>query len=543
MARKPEQHRIDDAAKRCLHEIFDNVSVPNNLQPDYGIDFRLQILDGDTLSSSVFLVQLKGQRRFSTITRNRQVLIRQKLSSQRLADYFDIHHEPVFLLVVDTSSNEARYLFMQGYANSPFLPQDWKKSVDVTVYVPDGNDPRAINLFRRDLDNALSFMSNKYPGTPEAAIRAATNKYKRLDPRFDVTWSFDGGKPFPAFVPKADARVNLKVIITTKGDDAVARIQRLLDSGLPTQFSPEEIAFSGSPLYEHELPKRPIMLSMGRNHKIQLSLVRLGQDGAEVSRLDGLYGNFIEGKGRCHFRASLPDDSLIVTADDLPYDGAGHPLSIAVKPGTWFDAPVLDLPRFNQLLTVFAVHDKFPLSIRVLFCDSGKVFAFPTSIQAFPNVGDSLQLIAKLRGIAQTLRINPRIRRDPTNAIIADIHRVHEILTKGKLVKSLGKGVITLTTNRDGAKHLLAVPSLDNVAVTLTEQIDFFDSSIELGECIRSFNYLFVRDRQSVLQAIASVGSDSIAITLEGREGSTITETIRIGMVQPKSLGTDMFSH
>ena len=535
MARKPEQHRIDDAAKRCFHKIFDDVSIANELVPDYGIDFRLQMLDGDTMTSSVFLVQLKGHRRFSKTIRDGKTFICQRLSSQRLADYFDIHHEPVFLFVVDTFTNEARYLFMQGYSDSPLLPKDWKKSNEVTVYVPDVNDPCAMTPFRHDLDNALAFMNNKYPGTPEAAIRAATEKYRKLDPRFEVKWTFGDGKPFPAFMPIADVQLNMK--ITTKGADAGLRIQRLFDSGLPTQFSPDEITFSGSPLYERELPKLPMMLQMGVKHKIQLSVIRAGADGADKSRLDGFVGEMISGRKCCHFRAGLPNDLIVVSTDDMPYENKNHPISISIKIDSLFKAPVLDIPHFDQMLTVFVEHEDLPFALKILFPETGHILPFPLatlSHEALANTRGTLRLIAKLRAIAKELRINPRIRSDLTDGFINDIHRVHTLLFKGKTEKPLGAGVITISMNRENAQKILAMPTLDNITMTLGERIEFFEPSVDIGDCIRSFNHLYVRNRSVVEELIQTGTSEEISITLEGREGSTVTDTIKINMAQPK---------
>jgi hypothetical protein len=41
MAKKTRQHRIDDAAKRVLKEVLDDVSWNVEMSPDYGIDFRV----------------------------------------------------------------------------------------------------------------------------------------------------------------------------------------------------------------------------------------------------------------------------------------------------------------------------------------------------------------------------------------------------------------------------------------------------------------------------------------------------------------------
>ena len=163
MAKKTREHKIDDAAKRVLPEILDAHSWHVEMHPDYGIDFRVQMLQGDTVSWQVFLAQLKGHDGLHRTEVNGQLHIKQAIRTDRLRDYFEVYREPVFVVLVDTSTKAARYLFVQPYAQNPLLPPAWRAQTKVTLYIPDGNDFRDQDRFRKDLDLALKHMNEMYP--------------------------------------------------------------------------------------------------------------------------------------------------------------------------------------------------------------------------------------------------------------------------------------------------------------------------------------------------------------------------------------------
>jgi Domain of unknown function (DUF4365) len=58
---KPEQHDTDRAGKRLLREVLESLKwVVNKVEEDYGIDFNVQVFDGDSPTGLWFHVQLKS---------------------------------------------------------------------------------------------------------------------------------------------------------------------------------------------------------------------------------------------------------------------------------------------------------------------------------------------------------------------------------------------------------------------------------------------------------------------------------------------------
>lgn len=527
MAKKPRQHKIGDAAARTLHEILDDIAVINDMEPDYGIDFRVQMLDGDKVSWPDFLVQLKGHDKLSMCTKNGKRYARHVLSSGRLADYLDTYREPVFLVVVDVSTTKCFYLFLQHYPESRLLPPEWRKQNRVTVYIAEENDFRDQLSFGKVLESAWTFMDDRHPGSIEAAQRHAIARYQKLDPRFDVQWAIKDGKVNSILVAKED--VDFIVKIMAKGDDAPSRLNRLLKTGLPTEFAREEIAFSGSPLLGALPLENRVKIQFGKTRDIFFSLIKVDGDGREVGRLDGLKGQITSGQEQYHFNAELPSGPLTVSAENLPYDGKSASLSLRFSPGKWNGLPVRRLPFFEQVVQVFGNPQAEGFRFNITMLDSGRVLTYmmndvePSILQC---IASTLRIIGEERRIAEIIGKDPKFKYGLDQDQIRNIHRIAALLSDGSRVVSLEGSVITMNLPRAGAMKMLDQSVIENLTLTAGEQIDFFSDPVTLGTCVRAFNCLYLVNASEIQDGLKIAEAEHIEVVLEGREGSTMTEAL-----------------
>jgi len=374
MAKKPPQHKIDGAAKRIFQEIFDDISWHAELLPEYGIDFRVQLLDkSDNVTGDVFLTQLKGHKSFTGTFHNNQQMIVQTLSVGRTIDYIDVYKEPVFLVVVDTTRKEARYLFMQSYADTGLLPEGWRNQDTVRIYVPAENDLRNESRFREALDSAIRYMHDKYPGSPEAALYYATTKYKRLDPRFDVKWETNGSSVSPHFI--ANEQMGLSIAFKSDIKDVEVRKNQLFNTGLLIEFSCGEVVFDGSPLLTPLNAADKVTIQVGVRHKIFISLLRLNNNGREIARIDCLSGQLTAGQHEYHFEAELPNGLLSLKAEHIQYKAVPSGLTLHFDIGKWKGLPVLALPYYEQVNAIFGPTVPDELSFNIILQETGNVFA------------------------------------------------------------------------------------------------------------------------------------------------------------------------
>ncbi len=527
MAKKTRQHKIDEAAKRVLKEVLDDVSWNVEMSPDYGIDFRVQMLDGENVSWQVFLVQLKGHERFSRIEKKGCAYVKHSLWTARLADYFEIYQEPVFIGLVDTSSKQARYLFAQAYADSEFLPPGWRKQKHATLYVPDENDFRDQDRFREDLDYALKYMNDMYPGSIEAAIRHAETQYRKIDPRLDVKCDFKDGKPNFRLMAKKDVSIGIK--ISASGDDAQSRIDRLLDAGLPTEFTSDEIVFSGSPLFDRKMPAGPLTVQFGKTRDIFFSLIRLDGHGREAARLDGLRGQLTAGKERYHFHAEMESGPLVVHADDLAYTGRSASLAMKLAVKRWDGLPICQLPGFDQLLRVLGDCGALEYRFSIMMRDDGSVLNF--TLKDFPQealirFSTVLGITRKLREIATSAGINPRFRADLNRDQIENARRVHTIVTTGERITPLAKARFTIKLPRKGVEQILGNESPEDVTITSGEQLDFYADPVPFGTCTRLLTRMRIANTTAIRAQLKKKNTKCVTVILEGQDGAQMHERI-----------------
>lgn len=533
MAKKPLQHKIDGAAKRIFEEIFDEISWEAELLPEYGIDYRVQILDkNDNVTRDVFLSQLKGHRTFTITHHNKQQMIAQPLSVDRIADYLDVYKEPVFLVVVDTTHKEARYLFMQSYADAGLLPENWREQDTVRILVPAVNDLRDQTRFRKELDSAIRYMHDKYPGSPAAALYHAKKQYKDIDPRFDVRWETDGSSVSPHFI--ASAKMDLSVLFKSDVKDVEERRNQLFHTGLPIEFSCGEVIFKGSPLLEPLNNADKVTIQIGHRHKIFISIIRLNNNGSEVARLDCMSGELTAGQQEYHFEAALPNELLSMKAEHIAYKVMPSTLTLHFDVGKWKGLPVLSLPYYEQVYAVFGPSVPDELNFNITLKDTGKVFACNATNfdeELLRTLSATLLLISKLRSIANIIGANPTLKSTLTDKDIKEIKRIYKILSDGKRVMPCPHVAIEICQSKQDTLRIVEDrDKADSLTITTNETIDLFDTPIIIGTCKRHFTQVGFKNRSELISRLNQENdSEKIRVELEGTDECVLTETIELG--------------
>jgi hypothetical protein len=532
MAKKTRQHHIDDAAKQVLKDILNAVSWNVELSPEYGIDFRVQMLDGEAVSWRVFLVQLKGHERLVRTKKAGEVYVTHSLGTDRLRDYFEVYREPVFLIVVDTSSKEARYLFVQEYASNGLLSRTWQKQKSVTLYIPEQNDLRDQGRFRADLNASLRYMNDRYPGSVPAAIRHAEDAYREMDPRLDVRCEIKDGKPVFHFLARGDVQPHFK--INASGHDGPARVDRLIKTGLPTEFARDEITFVDSPVLDREMPAGPLTVQWGKTREMFFSLICVDSAGQETARLDGMRGKLTAGGEVYHFRAEMPSGPLTVQADNLAYSSSPANLSMSFAISRWDGMPIRDLPGLDQLVGVFRSHTGSRFQFQIVLLDSGQTMRFDLHDfhrEVLDGVVETLEDVRKLREIATIAGVEPRFKAALTPELLKDARRVHAILTEGKLVTPKAKVRVSMRVPRMHVEQVLRNEKADDLTITQPEQLDFYAEPLAFGCCTRTFTHMRLANAASIRAQIEKRQVRHVTAAFEGQE-----DTVMIERINPKAV-------
>lgn len=64
---KPRSHEIDDEAKNYLRRFFSPPWNVEEINPDYGLDFRITIVEEGKVTENFFFIQIKGTDKLKEI--------------------------------------------------------------------------------------------------------------------------------------------------------------------------------------------------------------------------------------------------------------------------------------------------------------------------------------------------------------------------------------------------------------------------------------------------------------------------------------------
>lgn len=105
MVTKPEEHEIDRAGKRLLRGSLEPLGwVVNEVQEDYGIDFNVQVFDGESPTGAWFHVQLKSSS--SSEYSADGTFMSQGLSADHARHYALEMRQPIFLIHADVANKK-----------------------------------------------------------------------------------------------------------------------------------------------------------------------------------------------------------------------------------------------------------------------------------------------------------------------------------------------------------------------------------------------------------------------------------------------------
>jgi hypothetical protein len=130
--KRPEEHEIDTAAERLFESVLPSSWVARRQEPDYGIDYIVDVFTEGVATGIQFATQLKGSRS----VRCRDGVVTFPLQTKHLAYYVDKVRLPVFLVRIDIAGGIAYWVFLQQYAMETLSGIKWRQQKSVTIRVP-----------------------------------------------------------------------------------------------------------------------------------------------------------------------------------------------------------------------------------------------------------------------------------------------------------------------------------------------------------------------------------------------------------------------
>lgn len=135
--KRPKQHVIDSRAQSLFLQSLPAEWVVRPRVPDYGIDYEVEIVEGDSFTGLTFYVQLKG----TLSPKYTDASFCLSFEVDKLTYYSDKVNRPVFIIVADLVNNECLWLYAQRFIREVLRVNNpsWHSQKSVTLHVPKAN--------------------------------------------------------------------------------------------------------------------------------------------------------------------------------------------------------------------------------------------------------------------------------------------------------------------------------------------------------------------------------------------------------------------
>jgi tetratricopeptide (TPR) repeat protein len=145
--KRPRQHVLEEESRRALKNLLPSEWIIEDIKPDYGLDVRITIVEGEEVTPKVFSAQIKSTE---SIIKTDNVI---SLSiNTKYLKYYEEYPLPVFILYYLKGKNIFYYLFAQKYIRETLSVEStgWRQQKTKTIIFSSNDtfkDAEEINRF------------------------------------------------------------------------------------------------------------------------------------------------------------------------------------------------------------------------------------------------------------------------------------------------------------------------------------------------------------------------------------------------------------
>lgn len=452
--RRPRQHEIDDEAQVVLRKLLPSSWVCGELGKDYGKDYLVELVEQGELTGKAFVVQLKGADRLRAIGEGSVVSF--SMNVEHLIYYVDKVEVPVFLIVVDVSTEKAYWLFVQEHIDTSLAERrpGWREQTSTTLHLSVANDLSNSPSLRAAVDAALIYMKAKYPGRVEDAIAAAKQEMEEADPRFVVDVSVQGGKTIYTMHAKED----VQFLFSMKGDKEIipTKCKEILHQGLLVDLADVNATLVGLPSVSEA--ERVVQIQFQRKLPIEVRIALLASDGAELRTLETIAGHAVGGIKEMRLSEPLGQSILIAQLTITCLDGT-PPIRVdgtfGFDMGRWGGKRVSVLPYFEQvdaLLQHLAEGGELRWRVSTqgnqLFDMRGRLPIDATVRQ----VSEYCRIFRAARSVSEWSGVDPVVPKTMSPDEVDDLFKLTDLLDPERRVVTYPGKELTLEMSRDAVR-------------------------------------------------------------------------------------------
>jgi hypothetical protein len=485
MPKRPKTHQTAEKAEGIFKRTLPESWIPRGQSPDYGIDYVVEIVEGESLTGLKFAVQLKGKKNLRKAGSN----VCFSMETEHLAYYVDKERQPIFLVLIDVSNEIGYWIFLQKYMLYDLNVDDWRLKKTVTIRIPEKNLLSDIDSLHKAIQKAEEFMGGLWPSAIETAVQAEVARKQSLDPRFAVSLTL--GNEGKNYILNAKESVKFNLSIKTDKTQGKEIFHNLIDRGIPVQLSAGQIYISGSSLIA-DIMKEGGTLHFCRSGPGTVSLTAIDDKQQEIGKTVTISGMFEGGMKEIRFSGCLPQSPLSVESTFNPSHG-GKAISNGIQYGfdgvKWHNQHILYLPYFDQVLFLVK-HLNKGLSFKADFEIQGnRLFSGVFGSGNPDNTNRAiyfLETLSKAREIAKVIHVNPKILQNIKTDQVREIGNLYRMLIQPEQ-SIANEAVLCLHMKPVGVKQILAMDKskLTDSEVAISEnygKFNFFGITITIAE-------------------------------------------------------------
>jgi hypothetical protein len=372
--------------------------------------------------------------------------LKEKFETKHLR-YYTTCRDPVFLFRIDPDTGAGNWLFIQRYLKQREVNEKLAKQGTVKIAFDLDCNLENKDRFRNELDKALEFMSDEFPGSPEAALAKRKNFLESLDSNLVIDLTATDKGVSTIINPKPGTAVVAPNIAGQLSEQQ----WKALNAGEPVTLKASGLT-ADTPLVQHLLEE-----AGDREITILRDIDLPKMSGSTQVILEGVDDFILQVNGewtiaptRLTFDATLPEAPLhlkSVWTGNVPANSGNPDMTVGFEFSKWADQPLLHLAYFDDLKRLFEGH---PLRLRFLARGQQLFEGKVESKDLLPGefLADSIGWLGKLRQAAGFFGVNPPFpgETEKLSALkTSDLRTLVALATTGKCTYSFTGSTFKVT--------------------------------------------------------------------------------------------------
>ena len=304
------------------------------------------------------------------------------------------------------------------------LLQDWKQKAEARAL---------LSINKRDVAQTWSIGPHEHIDATRAlqhiglSLKQITRSLQNVDPRFDVTVSYNSKGAFVEFSPKSSPLpIALRIVDVP---DYQERVRRFIDFGAPMKFDSQAVKLSGSPLFDL-IPASGSTVVVGNSSSLPVTITLYLSDGPRLPLKLFEQSSFSATRGEKGLHCATVFCGGLLTFEATITDGR---VSFTAQPQyeKWVGKEVSSLPFFEKIKRFHKASRRGGLlKIDIEIC--GQNFAEASGPLSPVTVGfGTMDFIDQLRKLVAHSDVSVLLP-DPTKITTEDVNALRRVSLYGR---------------------------------------------------------------------------------------------------------------